>query len=186
MTSAYFSKRKNLFYYKYVDFLVRGFAADAKSLIDIGTASARYLDEWDWIPDRTSLNLNHAYQSDVVKAVVADFFDFTPPQKYDFATCFQVLEHIPNAKVFARKLLATSDNVLISVPYKWPKGSNKDHVHDPVSLWKVRWWFGRRETYRIIVEEPLDDGPKRRRLICYFSNTRPRLKAARKVMRAYE
>lgn len=183
MESRYGADRKNLMYYQYVDYMVRALAPDANSVLDVGSASARYLENWDWIQDRTAIDLRRAYDSEKVKVIIGDFFEFQPPQKYDLVTCLQVLEHVPDAKAFARKLLSVSENVLISVPYKWPKGSNWDHVHDPVSLWKVRWWFGQIERYSIVVEEPLLKGPKRRRLICFFSKTKPLLRHARKRMR---
>ena len=66
----------------------------------------------------------------------------------------QVLEHVPEPAPFARRLMELGRIVLISVPYKWPKGSNKDHVNDPVDLAAVTDWFGGRPNYHLVVREP--------------------------------
>ena len=97
-----------------------------------------------------------------------DFFDFEPEEKYDFVTCLQVLEHIPDAKAFARKLFQTADHVLISVPYLWKKGRATYHVHDPVDRNKLLEWTGREPDYSVVVEEPLFDKHISRRLISYY------------------
>lgn len=152
-------------YYRYVDFMVRGLAADAKSLIDVGSADARYIEEFTWIPERDALDIKEPYGSESVTGIEMDFFDFEPEEKYDFATCLQVLEHIPDAEAFARKLFQTARRVLISVPYLWEEGSTESHVHDPVNEDKLLHWTGREPDYSIVVQEPLSE---RRRLISYY------------------
>ena len=69
------------------------------------------------------------------------------------ATCFQVLEHVPNAHGFAQKLLEISKVLVVSVPYKWEKGKNKTHVHDPVDETKLFEWFGREPDYFYLATE---------------------------------
>ncbi len=112
----YWTKKSNMMYYKYVDFLVRALAADARSLIDVGAADAQYIENFAWIPKRNTLDKRKPYSSENVAGIEMDFFDFEPEEKYDFATCLQVLEHVPDAKSFARKLFEIADRVLISVP----------------------------------------------------------------------
>lgn len=165
---GYWSKRSNMMYYQYVDFLVRRLAADAGSLIDVGSANAQYIENFAWIPKRNTLDIRNPYASENVSGIEMNFFDFQPEEKYDFATCLQVLEHIPDAKSFARKLLEVADRVLISVPYNWKEGSSPHHIHDPVDFNKLLDWTGREPSYSIVVEEPLSRSPKRNRLICYY------------------
>ena len=74
---------------------------------------------------------------------------------------------MPDAKRFAHRLFEIADRVLISVPFMWPVGSNKGHVHDPVSLEKVVFWTGRLPDYHVVVTEPLRN-KKASRLIAYF------------------
>lgn len=164
----YGSRRAHLKYYVAVDRIVRGLASDAKSLIDVGSANATYADEFDWIPERVCLDKFVTRPSGKVRFIQADFFEYQPPRKFDFALCMQVLEHIEDAGAFARKLLAVSDRVLISVPYGWPEGSSQHHVHDPVDEAKVEEWFGRKPDYDVVVTELLDNGPKTQRYIAYF------------------
>ena len=164
---TYWSRRQGLMYYQYVDEIVRSLGAEAKSLIDIGSANASYTENFDWIGKRHALDIRKPYSSDRVKGIRSDFFSFQPDERYDFALCLQVLEHIPDAKRFAHRLFEIADRVLISVPFMWPAGSNKEHVHDPVSLEKVVFWTGRLPDYHVVVTEPLRD-KKASRLIAYF------------------
>ncbi|WBL14539.1 methyltransferase domain-containing protein [Sutcliffiella sp. NC1] len=166
----YWADRNSMMYYKYVDYLVRAFAADAKSIIDVGTANTKYIESFTWIPNKYSLDIKNPYSSSSVKGIEMDFLKFEPKEKFDFVTCLQVLEHIPNVEAFAQKLLSISDKVLISVPYNWPAGSEDEHIHDPIDLDKLNKWMGKEPTYYIIVEEPLRNPVKRKnkRLICYY------------------
>lgn len=166
--SNYWTRRSNLFYYKYVDYLVRALATEAGSLIDVGSANAQYVENFTWIPKRTTLDLEKPYSSKNVAGIEMDFFDFEPEGKYDFAICLQVLEHIPDAKSFARKLFQIADRVLISVPYLWEEGRTPSHVNDPVDLNKLLDWTGREPDYHILVKEPLIDTSNAQRLICYY------------------
>lgn len=163
----YRTRRSNMMYYRYIDFLVRALAADAESMIDVGSSNTRLLESFDWIPKRDTLDVSRTYTSKSVTGIKQDFFDFEPEGKYDFATCLQVLEHIPEAKSFARKLFQTADRVLISVPYLWePPG--RGHIHDPVDLNKLLDWTGREPSYHLVVREPLHNAPHGDRLICYY------------------
>ena len=176
---GYWERRTHLMYYQYVDFMVRALAKDAKSLIDVGSADAQYIENFDWIAQRNTLDLRNAYSSETVESIEMDFFDFEPEEKYDFATCLQVLEHIPDAKSFARKLFEIADRVLISVPYYWEKGRTKSHVHDPVDMDKLLDWTGREPDYYIVVKEPLLNHHYNRRLISYYHPKGEKLEPAK-------
>lgn len=163
--AEYWETRKDMMYYKYIRVLVRAFAADARSLIDVGSRNTPLVEEFDWIPRRVALDLGRVYRSENVEGIQCDFLTYVPEQRYDFALCFQVLEHIPDVSRFARHLLQVADSVLVSVPFMWRKGGNPYHVHDPVSLENVIEWMGRKPNYHIIVTEPF---AKNQRLIAYF------------------
>lgn len=167
---SYWLRRSDMMYYKYIDTLVKAFAYNAKSIIDIGSANTKYIEEFYWIPQKYTLDVKKPYSSSVVKAIEADFLTYSPDQKFDFVTCLQVLEHIPEVDKFAKKLFEISDRVLISVPYLWPEGSEFDHVNDPVDKGKLKKWTGREPSYSIIVSEPLRNQSKGKsqRLICYY------------------
>ncbi|RKL68042.1 hypothetical protein CR203_05970 [Salipaludibacillus neizhouensis] len=168
--SKYWNRRSDMMYYKYINFLVRALAFDANSLIDVGSANTQYIEEFDWIPNKFALDIKNPYHSPRVKAIETDFLEYLPEEKFDFVTCLQVLEHIPNVEAFAKKLLTLSDHVLISVPYMWPEDATDEHVHDPIDLEKLTGWIGKEPTYSIIVSEPLRIPSKgiSKRLICYY------------------
>lgn len=167
---TYWTRRSNMMYYKYIEILVKAFAYDAKSIIDVGSANTQYIEKFHWIPNKYTLDIKNPYSSENVAAIETDFLTFIPEEKFDFVTCFQVLEHIPEVEDFAKKLFEISDKVLISVPYLWPKGVEKEHINDPVDEEKLFQWTGRKPSYSIIVPEPLRDPRKgiSRRLICYY------------------
>lgn len=163
--SSYWAERKDADYLKKVFEVARRHSANAKSIIDIGSNGCPYLDWFDWIDERISLDLVNPYFSQDVKSIKVDFLKWKNAKQFDICLCLQVLEHIPDAKAFARKLLEISPNLVISVPYRWREGQCIHHVHDPVDEMKIYDWFGRwpNDTYIIA------DGPGQvKRLICYF------------------
>lgn len=164
----YWEERQGLVYYRYVDLIVRGVAPRTKSIIDVGSSNTSIVEWFDWVPVRHALDKRNPYSSENVGAIKQDFLQFNPASKYDLAICLQVLEHIPDAGTFARKLFDIARSVLISVPYQWPAGDCKYHVHDPVDEDKLEYWTRRKPDYDIVVKEPLIDSPKGQRLIAYY------------------
>jgi hypothetical protein len=165
-TQDYWRKRSDMLYYRYIDYMVRAVGVSAKSMIDVGSGNCPYLDWFDWIPERVSVDIRVPYQSASVKPIKGDIFKLDFGKKFDLCSCLQVLEHVPDARRFARRLLELSDLVVISVPYKWT-GTTVGHVHDPVDYEKVSDWMGRQANYKIVVEEPFQ-GSKHKRLICVY------------------
>lgn len=164
-SGGYWNDRLDMMYYRYVDFIVRTVGADAQRMIDIGTAQCPYLEWFDWIPFRVSFDLETPYRSDTVKGVKGNFLDHKFQKRFDILTCLQVMEHVPEPRKFARKLLQTADTVVVSVPYEWGAGVVPGHVNDPVSKKSLKEWFGRWPNYSVIVAEPFRS-PKR--LIAVF------------------
>ncbi|SDO06980.1 class I SAM-dependent methyltransferase [Alkalicoccus daliensis] len=164
----YWKKRSNLMYYQYVDYIVRGVGAEAQSLLDVGSSNAAYTENFAWIPERFAIDISKPYASKNIQSIEADFLLYEIPKKFDLVLCLQVLEHIEDARTFAEKLFQAGDRVLISVPFLWEAGSSKEHVQDPVSFEKLRSWTGRDPDYHIVVEEPISNAPKNKRLICYY------------------
>ena len=151
---SYWKERQDLLYYKYLDFIIRSIGQKAVSLLDVGTGNCPYLEWFDWIPDRVSFDRRNPYTSPSVKGLEGDLLKYKFAQSYDIVTCLQVLEHVPEPKPFASKLLELSTTLIISVPYNWPKGKCKGHINDPVDTEVLKKWFSRDPNYSIIVEEP--------------------------------
>jgi hypothetical protein len=123
--------------------------------------------EWlPWIEERVSLDREIPYESPRVKGITADFFSFQPASRYDLTTCLQVMEHVPEAGRFGRKLLDVSRHLVVSVPYKWG-GKVPGHVNDPVDLDKLNSWMGREPNYHLVVAEPFLSRYAQR-LIAYY------------------
>ena len=166
--SSYWKNRQSLIYYRYVDAIVRGVAANAESIIDVGSSNTSIIEEFEWASVRHTLDMHNPYSSHRVTGIKQDFLEFEPEIKYDFCICLQVLEHIPDASSFSTKLFEIARNVLISVPYQWPKGSCTHHIHDPVSTDKLESWTNRKPTHHVVVNEPLTKPPIGQRLIAYY------------------
>lgn len=80
---TYWDRRKHLRYTRYVQELIRIVEQDARSAIDVGAWNTPVVEDFDWIPDRSALDLRIAYSSPNVKGIVADFFEYDPPRHYD-------------------------------------------------------------------------------------------------------
>lgn len=150
----YWEKRSDLMYYHYVEYIIRTIGRDAVSLIDVGTGNSPYLEWFDWIDEKVSVDLANPYRSSTVQGIEADITKVDIAQKFDICTCLQVLEHIEDARPFAERLFALGRTVVISVPFGWVKGTTKGHVHDPVTVEKLRDWTGRDPDYQLTVSEP--------------------------------
>ena len=179
VSDTYWARRSKMYYYAYAGDLIRAFAADAESMIDVGSGNARYMEEFYWIGTRHALDKTKAYSSDCVTAITANFLTFEPERKYDFAVCMQVLEHVKPARRFAAKLFDVADRVLISVPLQWPAGRVPGHVNDPVDLEKLRKWTGRDPSYSVVVAEPLQEDVEPKSPDRVLSSRGPRILAHR-------
>ena len=66
--------------------------------------------------------MRNPYKGAGVSGFTADFLTWEAGRRFDIVTCLQVLEHVPAADLFARKLLTMSDIVVVSVPFEWCEG----------------------------------------------------------------
>ena len=89
-----------------------------------------------------------------------DFLTSEPDRQYEFVICLQVLEHIPETARYLRNLFECGRVVIISVPFRRPKGSCGEHVHDPVDERKLQEWMGR---------DPVESAVEDARLVGVFA-----------------
>ena len=61
--------------------------------------------------------------------------------------------HLDKPDIFCRKLLEVGHIIIISVPYKWQKGTEKNHLHDPIDEHKLRDWIGIDPIFSMVVNE---------------------------------
>lgn len=170
----YWANRSDMLYYSAIDKIIRTVGYDASSILDVGSGNCPYLDWWTWIPKKVSIDIQSPYVSDQVEAVVGNIMDHHFDQKFDICTCFQVLEHVPDAAAFARRLFDLGTVVIISVPYKWPAGRTVGHVHDPVDEEKLKSWVGRLPNQYLVVAEPFGSVKHERLIAIYDPNPKRR------------
>lgn len=164
----YWRARSDMMYYRCLDYIVRSVGQDARRMLDVGTGNCPYLEWFDWIETRVSVDIRVPYSSENVTGIQGDILTLDLGKPYDLVSCFQVLEHVPDATRFARRLLELGKLLIVSVPYNWPaKPRTPGHVHDPVSDAKLDEWMGRPPNYKMIAREPFT-GPRGRRLIALY------------------
>jgi hypothetical protein len=168
---TYWQRRRGFVYLREVRILVSDLARDAQSMLDVGSNGCPYLDWFDGIPRRVSIDPHLPYSSEKVEPIKADFLTYKFSERFDVCLCLQVLEHIPDAAAFAQRLLASARwHVIISVPYKWAASRSPNHVHDPVDEAKLATWFGRSPTHSQIARERRGT----ERIICHYDVREPR------------
>lgn len=160
----YWEGRKDFRYFAEVTRLARAYAADAESVLDVGPHQTTFVTQLSWIESKTAIDLHRRPTMRGVQGIRGDFMDFEPTQPFDLVICLQVLEHLDDPTPFARKLLRDGHKVIISVPYRWPKGQCKYHPQDPVDEDKVRAWMGRDWLEHTIVEDGMH------RLVAAYDN----------------
>lgn len=161
---GYWEARRHMLYYKSLFQFVSVIGYEAKSLIDVGSASAEYIQWMGWIANRTILDFKIPLKPKGITAVETDFLKFEPAEPYDLALCCQVLEHVPDPEPFCGKLKAIAKHVIVSVPYKWP-GTAPGHIHDPVDEQKLASWMRLEPNSTQVVVEPFREA----RLIAYYN-----------------
>ncbi len=178
---SYWSKRESHIYLFAVRQIINKIGNGATSIIDVGSNGCPYLDWFSWIPERYSLDLRKPYKAPGVISVTTDFFKYNPEKQFDLLTCLQVIEHIPNAEAFCHKLLETGRMLVVSVPYKWKAGQTKSHIHDPVDLNKMNYWFGREPNYYNIIQEV--ESPLQRLVCIYYTESTKKWDRVRTVFK---
>jgi len=158
---TYYNTRKAYHYYKKVKEILNGI--HFTSIIDIGSRKSPVMEHLGSSIHKTMLDIKPMPPMPGVELITADFYKWTPSKTYDVILCLQVLEHLSRPATFAKKLFQTGKHVIISVPYKWPKGSCKYHVQDPINEAKIHGWTGRDPDYEYIIR---DDA--RERIVCVY------------------
>lgn len=161
----YLEQRKNKQYYKALQTIIDGVGKNCTSILDVGS---RGVDLISHLPaaKKVSIDMLYPLEAEGVIPVKGDFFAYEPEQRFDLVCCFQVLEHIENARAFAQKLLACGKNTIVSVPYMWWHEAYDGHKQDPVYEDKLLSWFDRPYDFSLIVR----DAYEARLIACYFEN----------------
>jgi hypothetical protein len=150
---CYWEARKASVYLFVARAICDKYGNEPKSVIDIGSNQTPTL-EWhrNTAVRLVSLDLRQPYSAQGVESVKGTFLEYPSSEYFDLVTCFQVLEHVRDARTFAQKLLKTGKVVVVSVPYKW-KGVVRGHIHDPVDEEKMLGWFTQKPLFTYIARE---------------------------------
>lgn len=160
---SYWQERQHMRYYARVLTFARQYAPAGGSVVDVGGRDCEYIRWFDWFDRKVIIDLRPPPASPGVETVAADFVSWQPAGRFDLVLCLQVLEHLADPSPFCRKLLSTGRTVIVSVPYRWPRGLCKYHLQDPVDEEKLRGWAGRSPRECAVVR----DG-NRARLVAVF------------------
>jgi hypothetical protein len=145
--------RRDAMYQHAVEEIVRAVGIGAVSMIDIASGRGSFLEQFDWIPDRVSLDADYPFASKAVSPVNAEFVPWKSDRVYDVATCLNVLENIPNPELFAKKLLEISEITVVAVRFAWKQMPGQTHLNGSVDGEKLRAWFGRKPNYSYRIAE---------------------------------
>ena len=150
---SYWQERHGLRYYqtikRWLDDLSPG-----ELLIDVGGRDTP-IATWGTFRRRVCVEIAPVLQPRPgVDYQLADWLECRPAEA-DVITCCQVLEHLDDSTVgpFARKLLAYSRHAIVSVPYRWAKGSCIGHKQDPVDLRTLCGWARCEPIKHVIVRD---------------------------------
>ena len=160
--NKYYEERKEYNYYKKVNSILS--KLQFNSIIDIGGRKSPILEQLNDSIYKSLLDISKIKgENKNINYITADFYKWAPDRVYDIVLCLQVLEHLDKPAEFAQKLFGTGKKVIISLPYKWPKGFCIHHIQDPVDEKLIKEWTNRKPTESYIVE---DNSVKR--IICVY------------------
>jgi SAM-dependent methyltransferase len=145
----YWERRKKALYYRISVDLAHKHAPQAKSVLDVGSRNCEYVRWCDWIPRKVAIDIR-PFTIPGVTMVQGDFLEYRPEELFDLVFCMQVLEHLEDPTSFGRRLLEAGKVVVVSVPNRWPRGSEKSHVQDPVDEGMLDSWMGLAPIERVL------------------------------------
>jgi len=165
--SDYWNTRANFVYLHVCKRLINIIGRSASVVADIGSNRTPLLDFFPGNPVKYSVDPATPYSGKGVTPVREDFLHWIPPQKIEFCTCLQVLEHVPDVSRFAKKLLEVCEVSLVSVPYKEGPGANISHIHSMIDYKAISTWFEREPNFFYVAKELGNE----ERIICVFDRT---------------
>ncbi len=92
----YWEKRQNLIYYQCFRIIIRCIGRNAKSIIDVGSGNSPYLEWFDWIHKKVSVDIKVPYQSEKVEGLQGDIHKLQFENRFDICTCGRVNQLIMN------------------------------------------------------------------------------------------
>lgn len=149
-SNGYWDGRKKMSYYGEAVKLACKYAPNARTLLDVGGRDCLYTLD---VPAelRVTVDPDRGPNNPGIRWVQADFMQWQADQIYDVAFCLQVMEHIPDAANFLKKLLMVARVVVVSVPFNWPP--TPDHTHHRLKSDVFENWADRKPDYLVKIKE---------------------------------
>ncbi len=153
MLSYYDSDRTRAYYSVAHDLVMR---LQPSSVLDVGGRQSPLLSTLPPSISRTCLDIERLPRLDPgIRFVHADFATWVPDQSYDVVVCLEVLHHVEDPATFAQKLFTVGRTVLLSIPYRLPRGMNPGR-HANLDEAALLRWTGRRPTAVQLVRDGFD------------------------------
>lgn len=160
---SYWNQRKCLGYYKQVLEFARIYVPDGGSILDVGSGDCKYITWFDWFEEKQIIDIKNPPTLEGVISISGNFMDLHIDKLFDLVLCLQVLEHLHSPEDFCKKLLSVSKFAIISIPYKWSRGTCQSHLHDPVDEEKLTLWAGKDWIDKAVIK----DGKQKRFIVVY-------------------
>ena len=174
LTNTYWEGRKHGALYSrhgIVQALARTHAADALTMLDVGSFVPNAIASFDWIPNKvaTDIQVHRSARWHAVRGlsfVRGNYLELDFATHFDLVTCTQVLEHLSDARArgFVRKMQRETRPagglLIVSVPFEMPntwipckakhekrRSSTREpdsctgHIQDPLSAAEFANWF---------------------------------------------
>jgi len=153
MLSHYEPDRTRAYYAVAHDLVMR---LQPSSVLDVGGRQSPLLSTLPPSISRTCLDIERLPRLDPgIRFVHADFATWSPDTTYDVVTCLEVLQHVDDPAAFAQKLFTVGRTVLLSVPFRLPRGMNPGR-HPNLDETTLQRWTGRRPTAVQLVRDGFD------------------------------
>jgi hypothetical protein len=154
MHSSFYDSESTRAYYRVaLDLVTR---LRPSSVLDVGGRQSPVLSSLPPSISRTCLDIERLPRLDPgIRFVHADFTTWTPDQTYDLVLCLEVLPHVEDPAAFAQKLFTVGRTVLLSIPYRLPRGMSPGR-HSSLDETTLATWTGRRPTGVQLVRDGFD------------------------------
>lgn len=151
-SDRYWQARKDYVYLNVATKLMKLLGPSAQTALDVGSAGTPTVMNFA-APRKYSVDWGNPYVHQEVISANCNYLEWSAPESMHIASCMQVLEHIPDPKPFARKLLEDSEVVIASVPHLERPGGNPGHLHNMITREKFADWFAREPNFLYIAKE---------------------------------
>ncbi len=155
--NTYWGERKDFRYYEEVVRFARHHVPQGGRVIDVGAGATKLLERMTWFDERArarsirdSLTTRHRANPPGLLSSTVRCTTSTSCSASRFSSTSTI--QAPSLE----SCLPLAATVIISVPYKWPKGAHPPHVQDPVDEAKLEAWTGRKPAETCIVHDGAD------------------------------